>query len=53
MIVGAPLSCRRLVGRERESVALRERFQEAERGRGSLVIVGPFLDAPNPTASTA
>ncbi len=39
MIVGAPLSCRRLVGREREAAALRERFQEAARNRGSLVIV--------------
>ncbi len=39
MIVGAPLFCRRLVGREREFAALRERFQEAARGRGSLVIV--------------
>ena len=39
MIVGAPLSCRRLVGREREFAALRERYREAQRGRGSLVIV--------------
>ncbi|MGA8575763.1 MAG: AAA family ATPase [Candidatus Cybelea sp.] len=39
MVVGAPLSCRRLVGREREVAALRERFSEAHRGRGSLVIV--------------
>ena len=39
MIVGAPLSCRRLVGREPEVAALRERLQEARRGHGSLVIV--------------
>jgi DNA-binding CsgD family transcriptional regulator len=39
VIVGAPLSCRRLVGREPEVAALRARFQEALCGRGSLVIV--------------
>ena len=39
MIVGAPLFCRRLVGREREFATLRERFHEAGRSRGSLVIV--------------
>ncbi len=39
MIVGAPLFCRRLVGREREFAALRERYQEAAHGRGSLTIV--------------
>ena len=39
MIIGAPLFCRRLVGREREFATLRERFQEAVHSRGSLVIV--------------
>ncbi|MGB6646534.1 MAG: ATP-binding protein [Candidatus Cybelea sp.] len=39
MVVGAPLSCRRLVGRDREVAAPRERFQEAVHRRGSLVIV--------------
>ena len=39
MIVGAPLFCRRLVGREREFATLRERYQEAAHGRGSLIIV--------------
>ena len=39
MVVGAPLSCRRLVGRDREFAALRERFQEAVHRRGSVVIV--------------
>ena len=40
MIVGAPLFCRRLVGREREFATLREPLiREAAHGRGSLVIV--------------
>lgn len=39
MVVGAPLSCRRLVGRDGEVAALRERFQEGAHNRGSLVIV--------------
>jgi DNA-binding CsgD family transcriptional regulator len=39
MIIGAPLFCRRLVGREREFATLHARFQEATHGRGSLVIV--------------
>lgn len=39
MVVGAPLCCRRLVGRDREVAALRERFQEVVHRRGSLVIV--------------
>ena len=39
MIVGAPLFCRRLVGRERELATLRERYQEAAHSRAALVIV--------------
>ena len=39
MVVGAPLFCRRLIGRDREFATLRDRYQEAAHGRGSLVIV--------------
>ena len=39
MIIGAPLFCRRLVGRDREFATLRDRYQEAAHDRGSLVIV--------------
>ena len=39
MVVGAPLFCRRLVGREREFATLHERFREAAHNRGSLVVL--------------
>lgn len=39
-MIGAPVFCRRFVGRDAELRLLDERYQEAAEGRGSMVLVG-------------